>query len=225
MSDLLALQGVVKTFPQPGRDPRVILDGADLRLRAGEAVAVVGPSGSGKSTLLNLAAGLDVPDSGRVSVAGRDLAGLDDDARTHLRRGTVGIVFQQFHLLPHLSVRENVLLPDWIAGTLPDPDARALALLERVGLADRARDAVDRLSGGEQQRVALCRALLHAPRLLLADEPTGNLDGDSGARVTDLLFSLARDEGAGLLVVTHAAALADRCDRVLTLRHGRLEAS
>lgn len=225
MSELLALHGVVKTFPQPGREPRAVLAGADLALRAGEAAAVVGPSGSGKSTLLNLAAGLDVPDAGRVVVAGRDLAGLDDDARTRLRRGTVGIVFQQFHLLPHLTVRENVLLPEWIAGVLADPAARAAELLDRVGLADRADDAVDRLSGGEQQRVALCRALLHRPRLLLADEPTGNLDSAAGARVAALLFSLARDEGAGLLVVTHAAALADRCDRVLTLRDGRLEAS
>ena len=222
MAKLLELRDVVKTFPQPGREPRAVLAGVSLSLEAGEAVAVVGPSGSGKSTLLNLAAGLDVPDSGTVAVDGRDVAALDDDERTRLRRGAVGVVFQQFHLLPHLSVLENVLLPAWIAGAAPDAADRARELLARVALDDRAADAVDRLSGGEQQRVALCRALLNRPRLLLADEPTGNLDAASGARVADQLFGLARDEGAGLLMVTHAASLAGRCDAVATLVDGAL---
>jgi len=225
MTKLLELHDVVKTFPQPGRAPRAVLAGASLELASGEAVAVVGPSGSGKSTLLNLAAGLDVPDSGTVIVDGRDVAGLDDDERTRLRRGTVGVVFQQFHLLPHLSVLENVLLPAWISGPSAAATDRARGLLDRVELDDRADDAVDRLSGGEQQRVALCRALLNRPRLLLADEPTGNLDAASGARVADQLFGLARDQGAGLLMVTHAASLADRCDAVATLVDGVLVTS
>jgi predicted ABC-type transport system involved in lysophospholipase L1 biosynthesis ATPase subunit len=185
---------------------------------------VTGRSGSGKSTLLHLAAGLDAPTSGEVVLLGHPLSGLADAERTRLRRDHVGLVFQFFHLLPHLSVLENVLVPALVAG---DPqgqaERRAQALLERVDLAARVEDPVDRLSGGERQRVALCRALLRRPRLLLADEPTGNLDEASGQRVLELLFGLAREEGSAVLFVTHSRDLAAMADRVWTLHGGRLE--
>jgi predicted ABC-type transport system involved in lysophospholipase L1 biosynthesis ATPase subunit len=196
-----------------------------LRLARGEAVSLVGRSGSGKSTLLHVAAGIAVPTSGRVTLAGHDLTGSGEEARTRLRRDHVGLVFQFFHLLPHLSLRENVAVPAWIAG---DDRARTRErvdrLLARVGLLDRAGDPVGRLSGGEQQRVALCRALLRAPALVLADEPTGSLDDRTGSEVMDLLLDLTRQEGGSLLYVTHSRELAARADRSLRLVDGRLQA-
>ncbi len=188
------------------------------------AVAVTGRSGSGKSTLLHLAAGIDEPTSGEVVLLGRPLAALPDRERTRLRRDHVGLVFQFFHLLPHLSVEENVLVPALVAG---DPvraaSARARELLARVGLEARSRDPVQKLSGGEMQRVALCRALLRRPRLLLADEPTGNLDEENGQRVMELLLGLAREEGSAVLYVTHSRELAAMADAVWVLHSGLRE--
>jgi predicted ABC-type transport system involved in lysophospholipase L1 biosynthesis ATPase subunit len=213
------------TWRTDGGAGRAVLDGVDLRLARGEAVALVGRSGSGKSTLLHVAAGIAVPTAGRVVLAGHDLAAAGEQARTRLRRDHVGLVFQFFHLLPHLSLRENVALPGWIAGDdRSRTRERADRLLERVGLRDRAADAVGRLSGGEQQRVALCRALLRGPALVLADEPTGSLDDRTGREVMDLLLELTRQEGGALLYVTHSRELAARADRSWRLVDGRLRA-
>ncbi len=223
-SPILQFERVVRSYDDHRRRSRVVLRDVTFALAPGSVTAVVGRSGSGKTTLLNLAAGLDVPDAGRVVVAGHDLSRLDDRDRTLLRRGTIGFVFQFFHLLPHLSVLENVLLPGWIAG---DDEAvsrrRAHDLLAAVDLADRVGEPVDRLSGGEQQRVAICRALLRRPRLLLADEPTGSLDDATGRLVLDLLLSLSRREGSSLLLVTHSDEVAVRADAVWPLRDGVLE--
>ncbi len=179
---------------------REVLKDLSFQLARGSSLAMIGRSGSGKSTLLHLAAGIDLSSSGRVLLDGHDLESLSDNDRSLLRRHRVGLVFQFFHLLPHLSVLDNVGLPGWVAG---DPRStvreRSRELLGRVGLADRAADLAGNLSGGEMQRVALCRALLRRPALLLAAEPTGNLDEAAGRLVMDLLFELSRDEGAGLL--------------------------
>ena len=198
-----------------------VLRDVDLQIPAGQSVAVVGPSGSGKSSLLLLLAGLERPAAGRVVVAGADLAALDRDALADLRRDHIGIVFQSFHLLPSLSALDNVALPLQIAGAA-DALPRAQALLQRVGLGARLGHYPSQLSGGEQQRVAIARALVHRPRVLLADEPTGNLDDHTGALVRELLFELHRDSGATLVLVTHDPAFAARCDRVLQLHDGRL---
>ncbi len=223
MAPVLELRGVSRTFRPPGGAARQVLLGVDTTVAAGEAVAVVGRSGSGKSTLLHLAAGLDEPDEGEVRVLGRPLAGLSDRERTLLRRDRIGVVFQFFHLLGHLSALENVLVPALVAGDPQGPaEARARDLLQRAGLAGREGDAVARLSGGEMQRVALCRALQRRPALLLADEPTGNLDEATGEQVLGLLLALARQEGSALVLVTHGAELARRADRILTLVGGRL---
>lgn len=225
MSPVLEFRDVSRTFRPPGGAVRQVLRGVDAEVGPGEAVAVVGRSGSGKSTLLHLAAGLDEPDGGEVRVLGRALGGLADRERTLLRRDRIGVVFQFFHLLGHLSALENVLLPALVAGDPPGPaEARARQLLERAGLAGREPDAVARLSGGEMQRVALCRALQRRPALLLADEPTGNLDEATGEQVLGLLLSLAREEGSALVLVTHGAELARRADRILHLAGGRLSA-
>jgi ABC-type lipoprotein export system ATPase subunit len=187
---------------------------------------VVGRSGSGKSTLLHLAAGIDLPTAGSVLVAGHDLGGLSDAVRTRLRRDRIGLVFQFFHLLPHLSVLDNVALPGWIAGgRAAQIETRARELLGRVGLADRAGDPVGALSGGEMQRVAICRALLRRPRLLLADEPTGNLDDASGRLVMALMLELACEEGHTLVYVTHSPELAVLADETWRLSSGVLERS
>jgi putative ABC transport system ATP-binding protein len=184
---------------------------------------VLGPSGSGKSTLLNLVSGIDRPDGGWVEVGGVRLTGLGERERTLVRRREIGFVFQFFHLLPTLTVRENLLLPLELRGRVgPAERERARALLARVGLEGRADAFPDRLSGGEQQRVAVARALVHEPALVLADEPTGNLDPDTGARALDLLEELVREHGRTLLAVTHSRDLATRADRVLRVEHGRL---
>jgi ABC-type lipoprotein export system ATPase subunit len=222
---VLSFRSVSRDYRSAGGAVLHALRTATGDVGAGEVVAVTGRSGSGKSTLLHLAAGIDAPSAGEVVLLGHALSALSDADRTRLRRDRVGLVFQFFHLLPHLSALENVLVPALVASDPPRPsEARALELLGRVGLADRAADPVQRLSGGELQRVALCRALLRRPRLLLADEPTGNLDEESGRVVLDLLLGLAREEGSAVLYVTHSADLAGAADAVWRLHSGVLEA-
>ncbi len=188
----------------------------------GEAVAVVGASGSGKSTLLGLLGGLDNPSAGSVALDGRDLFSLDEDGRAALRSKLLGFVFQSFHLLPALNATENVMLPLELAGDR-DAAAHAVALLERVGLGARLRHYPKTLSGGEQQRVALARAFVTRPKLLLADEPTGNLDPATGAAIIDLMFELNAERGTTLVLVTHDEMLARRCMRLIRLAGGRIE--
>lgn len=204
-----------------GGAPLVILHEISFEVMPGDAVAIVGASGSGKSTLLGLLAGLDLPSSGRVSLYGTDVFALDEDARAAMRARLLGFVFQSFHLLPSFSALENVMLPLELAGDA-GAKARAQAILERVGLGDRIGHYPKHLSGGEQQRVALARAFVTSPRLLLADEPTGNLDATTGAAVIDLMFELNRERGTTLVLVTHDDAIAERCDHRLRLAAGRL---
>jgi putative ABC transport system ATP-binding protein len=201
----------------------VILRNVTFQVAAGESVAVVGASGSGKSTLLGLLAGLDVPSSGRVWIAGEDLFALDEDGRARLRGRLVGFVFQSFQLLPALTAVENVMLPLELAGAA-DAAARAARVLDQVGLADRLGHYPRQLSGGEQQRVAVARAFATEPKLLFADEPTGNLDSATGAQVIDLLFRMNREHGTTLVLVTHDEALAARCDRRIAIAAGALQA-
>ena len=201
--------------------PVNILRGVSLAIGAGESVALIGPSGSGKSTLMMVAAGLERPDRGRVAVAGQELAALDEDALARLRRRHIGIVFQAFHLIPTMSALENVAIPLELAGAA-DPFAAAAAALDRVGLAQRAAHYPAQLSGGEQQRVAIARAFVAAPQLLLADEPTGNLDAATGELVIDSLFAEHARHGTSLLLITHDPALAARCARQLQMRDGRI---
>ena len=199
-----------------------ILTDVSFSVDSGETVAILGSSGSGKSTLLGLVAGLDEPSAGRVAIDGEDLFALDEDGRAALRGRSMGFVFQSFQLLPGLTALENVMLPLELAG-LADARERAREHLERVGLSARERHRPAQLSGGEQQRVALARAFAASPRILLADEPTGNLDAHTGAQVIELMFALNREQGATLLVVTHDPALAGHCARQLHLEGGRLE--
>ena len=199
-----------------------ILKGIDLHIGHGEAVGLVGPSGSGKSTLLMVMAGLERPDSGRVMVAGHDLGRLDEDELARFRGRNVGIVFQSFHLIPTMTALENVAVPLELAGH-DDAFARAARELDAVGLADRIDHYPAELSGGEQQRVALARALAPNPAILVADEPTGNLDEATGRQVIDLMFAGQRERGTTLVLVTHDAALAQRCGRVVRLQSGRIE--
>ncbi len=218
----LVLDGLTKTYAEGDRT-HVVLDGADAVIHKGEFVALLGPSGSGKSTLLNLISGIDRPDGGHVRIGGRSTSDLSERERTLFRRNHLGFVFQFFNLLPTLTVEENLLLPVELAGKGTDgAGARATALLEQVGLADRADSFPDRLSGGEQQRVAICRALIHDPDLVLADEPTGNLDEVTGAWIMDLLDAMTRKAGKTLVVVTHSRAVAARADRILELHGGVL---
>jgi len=204
-----------------GGRSHAVLDGASAQIRAGARIAILGPSGSGKSTLLNLLSGIDLPDSGTILIDGVDIGALSERERTLFRRENVGFVFQFFNLLPTLTVLENLLLPLELTGVAAG-GARAMQLLTAVDLAERADSFPDRLSGGEQQRVAIARALVHRPGLLLADEPTGNLDEETGSRVVQLLEDLVADAGATLLVVTHSRGLAARMDRVLRVERGLL---
>jgi putative ABC transport system ATP-binding protein len=197
----------------------VIVNRAHFSVDAGEAVAVVGASGSGKSTLLGLMAGLDTPSEGKVLIAGEDLFALDEDGRAKLRGRLVGFVFQSFQLLPSLTALENVMLPLELAGNA-DAGSRAKSILGRVGLGARLKHYPKQLSGGEQQRVAIARAFVTEPRLLFADEPTGNLDARTGRAMIDLLFELNHERGATLILVTHDTSLASRCGRRLTIDAG-----
>ena len=206
---------------QSGASDLVILREIDLDVTRGEAVAVVGASGSGKSTLLAILAGLDTPTSGEVALDGASLTALDEDARARLRAMNVGFVFQSFQLLASLTALENVMLPLELANDA-DADARARDILKRVGLGERLHHYPRHLSGGEQQRVALARAFVVRPKLLLADEPTGSLDADSGAEVITLLFEMNREYGTTLVLVTHDEGLAKRCSRIVRLAAGRI---
>ncbi len=201
-----------------------LLDDVNLQVGRASSLAIVGPSGSGKSTLLGLLAGLDLPTSGKVWIDGTDLFALSEDGRAALRARKLGFVFQNFQLIGHLSALENVMLAMEISGQSGNLRADAQAMLERVGLGSRLRHMPATLSGGEQQRVALARAFATRPALLLADEPTGNLDAATGQRIIELLFGLQREEGTTLVLVTHDVTLASRCDAVVTLHAGRLVA-
>jgi putative ABC transport system ATP-binding protein len=219
---VLIVRQLSRAFTEGARVHQV-LERADAEIAAGERVAVVGRSGSGKSTLLNLISAIDSPDAGSVEVDGAVVSALAEPARTLFRRAHVGFVYQFFNLLPTLDVAENVRLVLELNGVRGhEARTRTLAALGAVGLRERAASAVDALSGGEQQRVAIARALVHRPRLLLADEPTGNLDEESARELLPVLWSLTREQGSTLILVTHDAALAAAADRVLELRGGRL---
>jgi lipoprotein-releasing system ATP-binding protein len=219
---VLALRGIRRIFRAGGADI-VVLNGVDLDLRQGEVVALVGPSGAGKSTLLHIAGLLERPDAGAVLIAGRDCSRLPEEARTLLRRGELGFVYQFHHLLPEFSALENVMLPQMIAGVARRrAREKAVALLDRVGLVPRAAHRPARLSGGEQQRVAIARALANDPKILLGDEPTGNLDHATGDSVLEVLLDLVRHTGLAALIATHNIELARRLDRIVMLADGKL---
>ena len=219
----LRAEGLGKTVTTPDGD-LVILADVDLEVAAGRSLAIVGASGSGKSTLLGLLAGLDAPTAGRVMLDGQDLTALDEDGRAALRAGRVGFVFQSFQLLPGLTALENVMLPLELAEA-DAPREQARGVLERVGLGERLGHYPRQLSGGEQQRVAIARAFAASPGLLFADEPTGNLDQRTGARIIDLLFDLNRERETTLVLVTHDLRLAEPCDHTVELEAGRLKAA
>ncbi len=221
----LELDAIEKTYARGLAAPVHVLAGASLTLKRGEVVALVAPSGAGKSTLLHIAGLLDKADAGRVVIDGKDMGRLGDDARTMARRNRVGFIYQFHHLLPEFTALENVALPQLANGTSSAKAAeRARDLLGQVGLADRTEHRPAALSGGEQQRVAFCRAMANAPQILLADEPTGNLDPGTSDQVFGVLMDLVRSTGLAALIATHNLALADRMDRRLHLRDGRIEA-
>jgi putative ABC transport system ATP-binding protein len=220
-NSVIALSDVTLTLSSRA-GPVEILKGVDLAVAPGESIAIVGPSGSGKTSLLMVIAGLERATSGRVEVAGHEFTGLDEDSLALIRGANIGIVFQSFHLVPTMTALENVALPLEFAGK-PDAFDAALALLEEVGLSHRIHHFPAQLSGGEQQRVALARALSPRPQIVLADEPTGNLDGRTGDHVIDLLFDLQRRRQATLLLVTHDTRLAGRCGRVVRMTDGCIE--
>jgi putative ABC transport system ATP-binding protein len=217
---MIRVRDLVMRLPGNGR-PVTILDGVSLDVAAGEVVAVTGPSGSGKSTLLGLIAGLDTPSAGSIAVGGVEVTGLGETELARFRRRTLGFVFQSYHLIPTLTAAENVAVPLELAGA-PEPLVAARSRLAEVGLAARADHYPLQLSGGEQQRVAIARAVALAPPLLLADEPTGNLDSMTGAQIIDLLLALNRERRSTLLLVTHDATLAERAGRQIALRDGRV---
>ncbi|MFQ5525795.1 MAG: ABC transporter ATP-binding protein [Thermoanaerobaculia bacterium] len=217
----IEVRGLSKAFRE-GNQTHVVLDRATLSIERGELVVLLGRSGSGKTTLLNLLSGIDVPDTGEIRVDGVDLHELSERERTLFRRRRIGFVFQFFNLLPTLTVEENLLLPLELTGRLGTAERhRALGLLDRVGLGSRSASFPERLSGGERQRVAIARALAHDPDLLLADEPTGNLDADTGLEVLELLDSMTRQAGKTLVMATHSRQVAHIADRLVRIDHGR----
>jgi len=219
--NIIEVNGLTKSVPN-GAEPLVILHEIGFFVRAGESLAIVGASGSGKSTLLALLAGLDTPTAGRVHLAGEDLYALDEDGRAAVRGRSAGFVFQSFQLMAHLNALENVMLPLELAGR-KDAEAVAKETLARVGLSSRLKHYPKHLSGGEQQRVAVARAFAPKPKILFADEPTGNLDTVTGATIIDLLFDLNREVGTTLVLVTHDDHIAARCGRHIRLASGRIE--
>ncbi|WP_417273007.1 ABC transporter ATP-binding protein [Celeribacter halophilus] len=223
MSEMLSLSGVTKTYNAGKPNEVEVLRGVDLTVSKGEIVGLIAPSGAGKSTLLHIAGLLDLPDGGTVQIAGQDMTGLGDRPRTAMRRAGVGFIYQFHHLLPEFTALDNVVLPQ-LANAVPEAEAaeRALNLLDKVGVGKRAQHRPSALSGGEQQRVAFCRALANRPGLLLADEPTGNLDPETSALVFDVLMGLVRDEGLSALIATHNLELAAKMDRVVRLDAGRI---
>ncbi len=223
MSDPIAvLDDARLSYPTPAGEVPVLM-GIDMAVRPGEILAVTGPSGSGKSSLIALMGGLERPTGGRVEVLGLEMGAADETQRTRLRRRDIGVVFQAYHLVPAMSALQNVALPLVLAGA-PDARERAAEMLARVGLDHRLDHRPTALSGGEQQRVAIARAFIAEPRLILADEPTGNLDQTTGAAIVDAMFDLTKRTGAALVLVTHDPALAKRCDRHLTIDSGRVAA-
>ncbi|MGR3466160.1 ABC transporter ATP-binding protein [Limimaricola sp.] len=222
MSDpILKLSGLTKTYNKGKPSEVQVLRGADLEIRPGEVVALVAPSGAGKSTLLHIAGLLDTPDAGHVAIGGQEMTALSDRRRTQVRRADVGFIYQFHHLLPEFTALENIVLPQLAAGvSRREAEGRARELLAQVGVEPRADHRPAALSGGEQQRVAFCRSLANAPRLLLADEPTGNLDPDTSDRVFDALMALVRGTGLSALIATHNLELASRMDRVVRMDHG-----
>jgi len=223
MSNVLTLTGITKTY-NPGKPTEVsVLKGADLSVEQGEIIGLIAPSGAGKSTLLHIAGLLDTPDSGSVMISGQEMSGQSDRRRTTARRRDVGFIYQFHHLLPEFTAAENVVLPQMAEGAAkPAAMQRALDLLSRVGLSERAEHRPAELSGGEQQRVAFCRALANQPKLLLADEPTGNLDPETSDRVFNRLIELVRDTGLSAVIATHNIELAKRMDRIIRLEQGRV---
>jgi putative ABC transport system ATP-binding protein len=217
---VLETQSISKSYLIGNRRIKV-LDTVTLTVNKGEFLVVKGESGSGKSTLLTILSGLDRPDEGRVLIEGQDITDLKEDALAPLRNATFGFVFQSFHLVPTLNARENVMFPAELKGD-PTAKEKAEALLERVGLSGRMTSFPHQLSGGERQRCAICRALINEPRIIFADEPTGNLDSVNGAAVLELLLELQREHGTTLLLVTHSPEISGRADRVVTLRDGRV---
>jgi putative ABC transport system ATP-binding protein len=219
---LIQLENLSKTF-QEGEIQRTVLNRVSLTFERGEFIVLLGNSGSGKSTLLNLISGIDYPSSGTISIDGTEMTGLDEKSRTLLRRDRIGFIFQFFNLIPTLTVLENVTLPQELAGrSAKEAQVSAMRLLEQVGLSDRASTYPDKLSGGQQQRVAISRALAHDPQLVLADEPTGNLDEETGAKVLQLLLDLTRKTRKTLIMATHNPEIARYADRVLRVQDGCL---
>ncbi|TNF30420.1 MAG: ABC transporter ATP-binding protein [Deltaproteobacteria bacterium] len=219
--NLLKIDGLSKSFTQ-GENHIQILNGLSFALESGKTAAILGKSGSGKSTLLSLLAGLDKPDSGKIEFSGNDICSMPEEQVTKLRNGKIGIVFQQFHLISHLTALENVLLPLEIKGETGGQD-KARHYMERVGLSHRLDHLPSQLSGGEKQRVAIARSLIIKPDLLLADEPSGSLDDKTGDDVMNLIFELVQEENTGLVLVTHNRNLAHRCDQVWSLAGGGLQ--
>jgi lipoprotein-releasing system ATP-binding protein len=225
-SVVLELKGIKQSFPQADGGRLEVIRHADLKLKRGEMVALIGPSGSGKSTLLHITGMLEKPAGGEIVIDGASVAALGDDAKTRIRREKMGFVYQYHHLLPEFSAIENVIIPQMIAGkSRREAEPRARELLERVGLGGRLQNRPGKLSGGEQQRVAIARALANSPKLILADEPTGNLDHHTSDGVFAMLSDLVHDFGVAALIATHNLEIAQRMDRAVTLRDGELVAA
>ena len=221
MENILEVNGLTKTY-QSGERSLTVLDTINFSIHKGESIAIVGPSGSGKTTLLGLCAGLDAPSNGSVSISGTDITGLDEDEKAQIRNRKIGFIFQNFQLIPTLTALENVMIPLELQGRAKDARQTAENLLTRVGLGGRTSHYPSQLSGGEQQRVSLARAFSNSPEILFADEPTGNLDDETGDKVEDLLFELNKEEGTTLIIVTHDMELAKKTERIIRLKGGKV---